>query len=126
MTTRIAVILLPVNSIFPSFSSNRLRELAQNEQHIDWIISCRLMQSTIMKPLVGGSGDTITAQTLIFSFAELPCWVHSGILSIAEMLEDKYIVYKAPDILEESPRYGCCWLSRRRHELSSLGRVRLF
>jgi hypothetical protein len=68
----------------------------------------RRKQSTIVKLLVCGSGDTNTAQNRGFPFAELTCWFQPGIQSISEMLEDKYIVYDVSDMLEASSRYGRC------------------
>jgi len=96
------------------------------DMHIDWAISCRLMQSTIVKPLVCGSSDTNTAQNHRFPWTELPCWFQPGIPSIAEMLEDKYMVYNVYDMLEESPRYSHCWLPSNRHSISTPDKVPLF
>jgi hypothetical protein len=50
----------------------------------------------------------------------LPCWFQLEILSITEILEEKYMAYNAEDVLEESPRYGRSWLPSSPYSISPL------
>jgi hypothetical protein len=90
--------------------------------HIDWTISCLLMQSTIVKPLKYDSGDMNTGQNDKCPFTDLRCHFQPGILSIAEMLEYKYMISHVYDRLEESSRYSRCWMPSNHNSISTPGK----